>query len=147
MNLGKIDEFFNFRQHSFNLDAVKQEIENIVITNNSKIVEWEIKDDYAVFFDDNDHTGMVFKTEKDAIKQIYTSDDIWEEIDALEQTLTNVDILVENGIDRNEAERLVKNGNLEKTYKRLISIAGPEITYGESYDLKNGYVLYYPNPR
>lgn len=141
----RIDEFFNFKR-SFDIDDIKQEVNNIVNSDKHKIVKWDVKNDYAVFYDDDNQSGVVFKTEKDAIKMLYKTD-IWEEIEALKQTLTNVDILVENGMDRNEAERLVKSGNLEKTYKRLISIAGAEISYGDSYDLSNGYILYYPNPR
>ena len=142
----KIDEFFNFG-HSFDIDGIKDEISSIINSEGREIVEWKYNDNYVVFYDDINQRGMVFKTERDAKKSLYKTDEMWEEIEALKQTLTNVDILVENGMGRNEAERLVRNGNLEKTYKRLVDIAGAEISYGDSYELRNGYVMYYPNLR
>lgn len=126
---------------------IKKEVEKIIFDETHRTVkEWINNSYFATVWDNEGYRGIVFKSEKEAIDQLLKCD-IDFELESLEQLFSDVDLLVTNGINRSEAERLVKNRDDETTFKRLIQMHGPEFSYsqwtGKRFDLKNGYVFYY----
>lgn len=128
-------------------NGLQQEVEQIVTSMGSNIVEW-VND--TCFVDQHGCNGYIFRNEEDAVNSILYGNDHQNAIDTVYGAQSDeewVDYLIKGGIDKNVARDVISKQDWDSVVRMIVRKDGPEwflSTYsGQVHNLSDGSLLYY----